>query len=72
MKTINLTDEQANLLVCYILITTHHRENEQKAWAKLAEDHPDSPKADVYKSNADWYANTSRELEVIKRVIDEA
>lgn len=67
MKTIKLTDEQANLLVCYILMTTHYREGEAKAWAELAEEYPQK---EVVKKNAEWYAELEPRLAEIKAIID--
>lgn len=67
MRTINLTDEQANLLVCYILMTTHYREEEAKAWVELAEEFP---KKDVFRKNAKYYAELSGRLDEIKDILD--
>ena len=67
MRTINLTDEQANLLVCYILMTTHYREEEAKAWADLAEEFPQK---DVFRKNARYYAELESRLTEIKTIID--
>lgn len=67
MRTINLTDDQANLLVCYILLTTQHRKEEQQAWAELAEEFPEK---NVFKKNAEWYAELEPRLAEIKEIID--
>lgn len=67
MKTIKLTDEQANLLVCYILMTTHYREEEAKAWAELAEEFP---QRNAIKKNAEWYAELEPRLAEVKAIVD--
>jgi hypothetical protein len=36
--TVNLTPEQANSLICYILASTQYREREQKSCKELSEE----------------------------------
>ena len=67
MKIIRLTDEQANLLCVYILMTTKYREEEQKAYEQVAAEFPNNK---VLKSNAAWWADTSARLEQIRNIID--
>lgn len=69
MRTITLTDEQANLLVVYILITTQYRNEMQEMYTQLATEFPSN---ETFKDNAEWYASTSERLEQIKKIIDEA
>ena len=35
-KTITLSHDHANKLVCYLLMTTNYRKGEREAWEKLA------------------------------------
>lgn len=69
MRTITLTDEQANLLVVYILITTQYRNEMQEMYTQLATEFPSN---ETFRDNAEWYASTSERLEQIKKIIDEA
>lgn len=69
MRTITLTDEQANLLVVYILITTQYRTEMQEMYTQLATEFPNN---ETFRDNAEWYASTSERLEQIKNIIDEA
>lgn len=69
MRTITLTDEQANLLVVYILITTQYRNEMQEMYTQLATEFPSN---ETFRDNAEWYASTSERLEQIKNIIDEA
>lgn len=69
MRTITLTDEQANLLVVYILITTQYRTEMQEMYTQLATEFPSN---ETFRDNAEWYASTSERLEQIKNIIDEA
>ena len=69
MRTITLTDEQANLLVVYILITTKYRNEMQEMYTQLATEFPSN---NTFRENAEWYASTSERLEQIKKIIDEA
>lgn len=69
MRTITLTDEQANLLAVYILITTQYRNKMQEMYTQLATEFPSN---ETFRDNAEWYASTSERLEQIKKIIDEA
>lgn len=66
-KSITLTYEQINLLVCYILITTNYRKGEAEAWERLAQEQPNNK---TFRSNAEWYKDLSRRLEEIKDVLE--
>lgn len=72
MKTIRLTDEQANLLTTYLLISTKYREGEIKACGELSlEKKSDgSTLFPLMASNAQWWMNTHYELERIRKIID--
>ena len=69
MRTITLTDEQANLLAVYILITTQYRNEMREMYTQLATEFPNN---ETFRDNAEWYASTSKRLEQIKKIIDEA
>ena len=73
-RNITLTSEDANLLVCYILMTTHHRRGEADAWAKLAEEQNEdgTPCFPNARSNSEWWERTCARLESIKKIIDDS
>ena len=73
-RTITLTDEQANLLTCYILMTTNYRKGEKEAWESLATETVEDgslkfPKAP---SNAKFWEETEAQLTEIRKIIDDA
>ena len=72
MRVITLTDEQANLLSTYILISTKYREGEIKACGELSlEKKSDgSTLSPRMAANAQWWMNTHYELERIRKIID--
>lgn len=71
---VELTQEQVNTLVCYILMTTQHREREREAWEELAKEMNEdgTPKFKHAKSNAEYYAKLEKELTEIKIILDNA
>ncbi len=71
---INLTNDQANLLNCYIIMTTHDREEHAKNWRQLAEEkNPDgSPIFKNAEGNARYWEDLERRLSEIRKAIDEA
>ena len=71
---VELTKEQANTLVCYILMTTQHRTGEREAWEKLAKEMNEDgiPKFKYAESNAKYYAKLEEELTEIRNVLDNA
>ena len=73
-KNITLTAEDANLLVCYLIMTTQHRRGEADAWAKLAEEQDENGKPTFpnAQSNAEWWESACARLENIKRIIDDS
>ena len=73
-RNITLTNEDANLLVCYILMTTQHRREVAESWAKLAEDKDDDgvPLFPNAQSNSEFWEMMSARLESIKKAIDDA
>lgn len=73
-KTITLSHDQATKLVCYLLLTTNYRKGEREAWETLAAEReedgtPSYPKA---QSNADYWAELDRDLEAIRKIINDA
>lgn len=73
-KTVTFTHEQANLLACYILMTTNYRAGEAEAWDKLAEETNEdgTPVFKHAKSNAYFWREMSADLEEIRLLIDNA
>lgn len=71
---VELTNEQVNTLVCYILMTTQHREKEREAWEELSKEmnKDGTPKFKNAKSNAEYYADLEFKLEEIRNVLDDA
>lgn len=71
-RTVTLTNEQWSTLTCYLLMTTQHRKGEREAWEALAkETNADgTPKFKHASSNASYYAELEKKLEVIKKAID--
>lgn len=72
MKTITLTEEQANLVAVYILITTKYREGEIEACSELAQEKASDGNSVFPKmaSNAEWWMRTHDELGRIRKIID--
>lgn len=60
-------------LVCYILMTTQYRTGELKAWQELAEEKEENgePKFKNAAGNAEFWQQIERELEEIKKRVDE-
>lgn len=73
-RIITMTHEQANLLTCYILMTTQHRRGELEAWESLAKERNDdgTPKFPNAGKNAEFYRDLEGSLENIKRIIENA
>ena len=73
-KNITLTHDDACLLVCYLIVTTRHRQDEAEAWAKLAEERYEdgTPVFPNAQSNAEWWEKACARLENIKRIIDDS
>ena len=71
---VELTKEQVNTLVCYILMTTQHRKGEREAWEELSKEMNEdgTPKFKNAKSNAEYYADLEFKLEEIRNVLDDA
>lgn len=71
---VELTQEQVNTLVCYILMTTQHREREREAWEELSKEMNEdgTPKFKNAKSNAEYYADLEFKLEEIRNALDDA
>ncbi len=71
---VELTQEQVNTLVCYILTTTRHREKEREAWEELSKEMNEdgTPKFKHAKSNAEYYADLEEKLTEIRNVLDNA
>lgn len=71
---VELTKEQVNTLICYILMTTQHREKEREAWEELSKEMNEdgTPIFKNAKSNAEYYADLEFKLEEIRNVLDNA
>ncbi len=71
-KIITLTHEQANLLSCYILLTTQYRKEEVESWKSLsAEKNLDgTPLFENAASNATWWSELEGRLTEIREIID--
>ena len=71
---VELTKEQVNTLVCYILMTTQHRKGEREAWEELSKEMNEdgTPKFKNAKSNAEYYADLEFKLEEIRNVLGDA
>lgn len=71
-RAVTLTNDQWNTLTCYILMTTQHRKGEREAWESLAKETNEdgTPKFKNAASNAKYYADLEKKLEVIRNVID--
>lgn len=73
-RTITLTHEQANLLECYILMTTNYRKDEAEAWAELAKEKNEdgTPRFKNADSNSKYWHDLSNNLEEIRNIIENA
>lgn len=71
---VELTKEQVNTLVCYILATTQCRKGERIAWEELAKEMNEdgTPKFKNAESNARYFAKLEEELAEIKEILDNA
>lgn len=74
VKTITMTHEQATTLVCYLLMTTNYRKGEREAWERLATEKKEdgTPRFPNAPSNAKFWADTEKEIEAIRKIIDAA
>lgn len=72
LKSVELTNEQLNTLVCYILMTTNYREREREAWKSLAQetDENGQPKFKNAQSNYEYFKELETKLEEIKTILD--
>ena len=72
--TVKMTSEQANLLACYILMTTQHRKSEAEAWRNLAAERKEdgTPRFPNAKGNAEYYESLEERLEEIRSLLDNA
>lgn len=69
---IEMTRDQLNTLVFYILTTTKYRKSEAEAWSELANetDENGQPKYPNAKSNAQYYQDLECKLEEITKILD--
>lgn len=72
-KTVTMTRDEWNKLVCYLIMSTNYREGERDAWAKLAEEKDANgellfPNA---AGNAAYWSELCVKLDEIRRKIDE-
>lgn len=74
IKIITMTHEQANNLVCYLMMTTNYRKNEREAWERLAAETKEdgTPRYPNAPGNAKFWADTEHEIEAIRKIIDDA
>lgn len=67
-RAVTLTNDQWNSLVCYLHLTTKHREGERDAWHNLAQEkHPDG--TPVYKSAANNEVYWQEIIDALERMI---
>lgn len=67
-RTVTLTNDQWSRLVCYLHLTTKHREGERDAWHNLAQEkHPDG--TPVFKSAADNAAYWQEIIDDLERML---
>ena len=73
-RTVELTSDQLNTLVCYILMTTQHRKGEREAWQSLAREKNEdgTPKFANAQGNAVYYEELENKLDEIKEILDGA
>ena len=73
-KNITLTHEQSVTLTTYLLMTTNYRKGKREAWEKLATEIGEDGKLRFPNApgNAKFWADTERELEEIRKIIDDA
>lgn len=72
--TLELTEEQANTLDLYLLMTTNYRKGEREAWESLAKERnedetlkfPNAP------SNADFWKEQNETIENILKILQGA
>lgn len=71
-RSVTLTNEQWNTLVCYLRMSTEFREGERDAWQRLAEEkNPDgSPKFKNAADNAAFWQETIAALEAMIPKLD--
>ena len=72
IKAVELTNEQINTLVCYILMTTQHRKGEREAWEQLAKeiDENGEPVFKNAQSNAQYYQELEAKLADIRAILE--
>ena len=73
-KPVELTADQLNTLVCYILMTTNYREREREAWKSLAQETDENGqiKFKNAQSNYEYFTNLETELTEIRKILDKA
>lgn len=69
---IEMTSDQRNTLICYILMTSKYRKSEAEAWSELANEtdengNPEYPNA---KSNAQYYQDLEYKLKEITKILE--
>lgn len=74
MRTFKLTDEQANLLATYLLMSTQYRKDEFEACHALAQERREdgSVKFPKMEGNAAWWEKAEKQLSEIQKAIDAA
>lgn len=73
LKTIELTDEEINTIVCYIHLTANHRKKKAEAWEHLATEKEldGSLKFPHAKDNAQFWREQEEELTAIISKLEE-
>ena len=73
-QPVELTADQLNTLVCYILMTTNYREREREAWKSLAQETDENGqiKFKNAQSNYEYFTNLETELTEIRKILDKA
>ena len=74
MRIIELSNEQASLLSCYLLMTTNYRKDEAEACQRLSQEKEEDGtlRFPNMESNARWWEKTNIEINDIQKAIDNA
>ena len=70
--TVTMSTEDWNSLVCYIIMTSHHRKSEREAWETLAKEvnEDGSPVFKNAAANAAYYDELEAKLDRIVKIIE--
>lgn len=72
-RSVTLTEDQWHTITFYILMTTNYRKGEREAWLQLMQERraDGSIKFPNAESNARFWADMEKDLDAIRRKIDE-